>query len=350
MKELLHFAGLFLETNVVFGGIMAAFLLGRNDRLRLPEWPLVLVGLALGPFLTSLVLYYAMALWHGIPLTVLNTLPMLVFATLALFAGDGWSRLWDMVVGIPRTLRDRTLWWFLAGSLLMLAITVLWLALRPLTDHDVLEYANQGRVFLRERAIEYQRHHYDAATGFHYVGLHGFSFPLLFTWEGVTGSLINAQGDLWTRSLTMWYGWLLVAFVWAVSRRLDRRVAVAAGIVLTATMGYFFMITVYHLDSYRIFFFTVSLAAFTALLRVPSRERLGLFALLCGAHAFIHSIGAILSGGLWMLLLVLLPGPWNIRLRWALNAAGVMLAAGAIHYVVDVFKGTGWILQDIIWF
>jgi len=28
----------------------------------------------------------------------------------------------------------------------------------------------------------------------------------------------------------------------------------------------------------------------------------------------------------------------------------VMLAVGAVHYVADVFLGTGWIFQDIIWY
>ena len=350
MMEALHFAGIFIGTNLVFGGVAAAFLLGRNDRLQLPEWPLALVGFALGPFLVTLVLYYAMALWHGIPHLVVRALPMLAFTGLAMAAGDGWFRLWDLLRGIPNSLRDRSLWPFLLGSTFLLVVAVLFLANKPLVDHDVLEYGIQGRVFLRERAIVYQRFHFDATNGFHYVGLHGFSFPLLFTWEGLSATWLDLTSDLWVRSITMWYGWLLISFVWAVMRRIGRWAAVAGGIALTAPMGFLFLVTIYHLDSYRILFFCAALAAFVVLLQAPSRERLLLFAALCGAQAFIHSIGAILAGVMLLAVFLFLGLPFAQRLRYTVRAVGVMLAFGAVHYVVDVFKGTGWIFQDIIWY
>lgn len=351
MMELLHFIGLFLETNIVFGAIAAAFLLGLNDRLQFPPWPLAITGLALGPFITTLVLYYTLALWHGMPSMVAQTLPVLGFAALAFLAGDGWGRLWDMIRALPaQLLRDRSLWPFLLGSAFLLFVTVVFLVNKPLIDHDVLEYALQGRVFLRDMAILYQHHPFDAATGFYYVGLHGHSFPLLFTWEGLQAQAMEIRSDLWGRSITMWYGWLLITFLWAVLRRLGPWVAVAGGIALTAAMGFLFLLTIYHLDSYRIFFFCTSVAAFVMMLRAPSPHRLALFAALCGAHAFIHSIGATLSGALWLVMLVFVQVPLPVRLRWGLRAAGIMLAFGAIHYVADILFGTGWIFQDILWF
>ena len=350
MMEVLHFTGIFLITNVVFGGVAAAFLLGHNDRLQVPEWPLALVGFAMGPFLVTLVLYYSMALWHGIPHLLLQCLPILAFTALAMAAGVGWSRIWALLKKTPTSLRDRSLWPFLLGSAFLLVVSVLFLLNKPLVDHDVLEYGIQGRVFLRERAIVYQRFHFDATNGFHYVGLHGFSFPLLFTWEGLTNTWLDHSSDLWVRSITMWYGWLLIAFVWAVMRRIGRWAAVAGGIALTAPMGFLFLVTIYHLDSYRIFFFSAAVAAFVLLLQVPSRSRLLLFAALCGAQAFIHSIGAILAGVMLLAVLLFLGMPYAQRLRYAVRAVGVMLAFGAVHYVVDVFRGTGWIFQDIIWY
>lgn len=348
--EILHFAGLFVLTNLCFGGVVAAFLLGRNDRLQLPVWPLILVGMALGPFLTTLVLYYALALWHGIPPVLLLLLPVIFFVCLSFIARDGWNQLLQAVRSIPTALRDRSLWFFLMGSAFLLFVAVIFLANKPLADHDVLEYAIQGRIFLRDLAIVYQQHHFDPASGFYYVGLHGFSFPLLFTWEGLTGSFVDMRSDLWVRSMTMWYCWLLIAFVWSIVRRTDRWLAVATSIALTVPVGFLFLLTIYHVDSYRIFFFTAALASFVALLQAPSRERLVLFAVLCGAQAFIHSVGAILAGTLCLVLLLFLPFAWGKRMAWVLSAAGVMLAAGAVHYVADVFFGTGWIFQDIIWY
>lgn len=351
MMEVLHSGLLFTETNLIFGAVVAAFLLGRNEQLQLPEWPLAIVGFGLGPYAVTVVLYYALSLWHGIPEPVLQALPWLTMAGIAIAARDGWWRLWDMLAALPSRLwRDKSLWPFLAGTLFLAVVTVLFLLNKPLVDHDVLEYGVQGRIFLRDKAIVYQRYMHDASTGFHYVGLHGHSFPLLFTWEGLNSTWLGIHGDMWVRSITMWYAWLLIAFCWALLRRVGRWVAVAGGITLAAPIGFLFLMTIYHLDSYRIFFFTVALAAFVALLQQPTRDRLLLFAVLAGAQAFIHSVGAILAGVMVAVLLFALPMPILPRLQWLLRGLAVMLLVGTIHYVVDVFKGTGWIFQDIIWY
>ncbi len=350
MTEVLHFAGLFLLTNIGGGAVVAAFLLGRNDHLRLPAWPLVLVGFGLGPFIISLLLYYALVLWPGLPTPVLATLPLLIFCVVA-FVARGWKRLWEMFCGLPALfVRDRTLWWLALGSVLLLVVALVMLIFQPLVYHDALEYAMQGQVFLRDRAIVYQRHHYDALSGFYYVGLHGFSFPLLFTWEGFAGDLLNVEGDLWTRSITSWYTWLLVLFTWSLARRIHEAAALTTGFAMTAPLGFMLLLTIYHLDSYRLFFFGASVAAFVALLKAPSSSRAWLFGVLCGAQAFIHSIGAILGGALWFLVVLMLPVPWSQRLRWCGSAAVAILFMGGIHYLLDTFIGTGWIFQDIIWF
>lgn len=350
MSEAVLFTLLTLLTNVLFGAISAAFLLRLNQRWAYPPWPLALIGLGLGPYLMSVMLYYPMALWEDLPVPVLIAFPVLFFAALAWQAGKGWSILVDLLGTIQRLLADRSMWFFLLGSAMIMFITIIFLANKPLVDHDVLEYAIQGRIFLRDGHIPYDQFRFDASSGFHYVGLHGFSFPLLFTWEGLLGNVFGVSSDLWARSMTMWYGWLLVAFVWAILRGIDRWVAVAGGIALTSSLAFLFMFTVYHLDSYRIFFFTVSVAAFIALFRAPSLERALFLALLCGAVSFIHSIGAILTGVLWFVVAVMLPVPLLQRSKWIAYCIGVMLAAGAVHYVVDVLFGTGWIFQDIIWY
>lgn len=346
-----HLVVVALVTNVLFGGVVAAFLLGQNDRLQLPAWPLVLVGFGLGPLLTTVILYYLLALWHGVPQWGALLAPAMLMLVLGLRAGDGWVSLTVLLKGVPaRLLRDRSLWPFVVGSLFLGAITFLFLANKPLVDHDVLEYGLQGRRFLNEMSIVYQRFQYDPGSGFHYVGLHGFSFPLLFTWEGLWASVTGLRSDLWVRSITMWYGWLLIAFCWSLLRRVDRWLAVGGGIALAVPVGFLFLLSIYHLDSYRIFFFTVSVASFVALLERPLFGRLLLFAVLVGAQSFIHSVGAILAGMLLMVLLFALPLLWGRRLRWVCIAAAVMLAMGGVHYVVDTFFGTGWIFQDIIWY
>lgn len=351
MRELVHIALVTVVTNLAFGGVVAAFLLGRNDRLRLPAWPLALVGFGLGPFLVTLVLYYLLVLWHGAPHWVALLAPVPLMLVLWVKAGEGRGRLGAMLRSLPGLLRrDASMWLFLLGSLFLLVVTVLFLVNKPLVDHDVLEYGVQGRRFMHEMAILYQRFQFDPSNGFHYVGLHGSSFPLLFTWEGLMGGITGLDSDLWVRSITMWYGWLLIALCWSLLRRMDRWLAVAGGVVLAVPVGFLFLLTIYHLDSYRVFFFTAAAGAFVALLHGPARDRLLLFAVLAGAETFIHSVGAILVGMMFVVLLFTLAGPWGQRLRWSALAGAVVLLMGGIHYVLDVVFGTGWIFQDIIWY
>ncbi len=349
--ELFHLALLFTTTNLGFGAVVAAFLLGRNNALQLPEWPLALAGFGLGPYLTTVLLYFTLVLWHGVTTVVLVILPWAAMAAMGAMAHGGWAQLWGMLKALPQRLWcDRSLWPFFIGSAFLGMVAMLFLLNKPLVDHDVVEYAVQGRIFLHERAIVYNRYLFDAGTGFHYVGLHGHSFPLLFTWEGLNTFWTGVQSDMWVRSITMWYAWLLIAFCWALLRRSGRWVAVAGGITLTAPIGFLFLMTIYHLDSYRIFFFTTAMAAFVALVQRPALDRLLLFAVLAGAQAFIHSVGAILACLMLAVLFFALPFPVGKRLVWLARGAAVMLAMGAVHYVIDVFAGTGWIFQDIIWY
>lgn len=350
MSTLAPFIILLVLTNVIFGLISAAIFLRYYDRLQLPAWPLILAGLGTGPFLLSVVLYYALLLFPGIPRSALLVVPVLVFGLLAWWGGPGWRVLRNQITQLPGALRDPSIWLFLLGSAGLLVITILFLVNKPLVDHDVLEYAVQGRIFLRDGSIRYSQFRFDDASGFHYVGLHGFAFPLLFTWEGLWGWALGVKSDLWARSVTMWYGWLIIAFVWSVFRSMGRWMAVAGIIALSASLGFLFLVTIYHLDSFRIFFFTTAFAAFVALFRSPSRERVLLLAVLCAGGAFIHSIGAILCVVMWAVLLVMLQVPLMQRIRWTIPAIGVMLLLGGLHYVLDVLIGTGWIFQDIIWF
>jgi hypothetical protein len=111
-----------------------------------------------------------------------------------------------------------------------------------------------------------------------------------------------------------------------------------------------FLFLVYHLDGCRILLFTAAAALYVALLQRPSPSRAGLFGGICGAQAFVHSVGAILGGCMLVLLPFFLSGPWRERLALVLRSTLAMLLMGGIHYVLDVFLGTGWIFKDILWF
>lgn len=351
MDERLHFLLVFAVTNIGMGSVVAALLLRWDARLRLPHGAVVLLGLALGPFLASLLLYYHLLLLPGRSAPAVLVTALTVAVGLGLMAGRGWALLGRRLRAVPALLRD-DVWmrWFAAGGLLMLGIAAMMLATKPLVDHDVLEYAVRGRWFLDTLEVTYERHPFDARNGFYYVGLHGHSFPLLFTWDGLWQRITGATGDLWPRSITLWYTWLLIALMWSVLRQWDRALAFVGVLNMVVPFGFALLLVIHHLDSYRITLFTAMVLLVLVLRERPELPLVLLFGAVLGAQAFIHSTGAILGGVLWVLWLLMHPGTLRDRMVHAGASAALALAFGGVHYVLDTLIGTRWIFKDIIWF
>jgi len=337
-------------TNVLFGAVASALLLRWVDRSTLGRAATVLLGLGLAPFVVTWILYVLLAVLPGISSEVVIAVVVGLFAYLAWVVGTGWRALGEFISLVPARLRDPSLWFYLFFLGAMIFGSFIMLTYKPLVDHDILEYGTQGRIFLRDMAVHYEKHHFDAVTGFYYVGLHGFSFPLLFTWEGMVRGLLGDGGDAWVRFLTPYYALLLVSFVWATLRRFDVWVAVWASGAFALTIGFLYLNTIYHVDPMRLFLFTASFALFLNVVRAPSLPVIGCWGFVLGAHAMVHSLGMILApfmlAGAWLFM----PGTFGKRTVSLVLATAVFMVAGGIHYVLDILIGTGWLFKEITWF
>jgi hypothetical protein len=349
VEQLVHLL-CFLVSNVLFGSVVAAFLLRRVGTNLLGGPAIILVGLGLAPFLITWVLNMVLLLWPGVPRGAAMGLVFAVFGGLSAGAGHGWRMLRDLLASLPRALVNPTLWPYLFFSGAMVFGTYIMLVYKPLVDHDIQEYGVQGRLFFESMAIRYAPHHYDPATGFYYVGLHGFSFPLLFTWEGLMRWATGTTGDAWVRVQTPWSAWLLVSFVWAWMRRFGEWLAAWTVGAFTLTLGFLYLNTIYHVDPVRVFLFSTSLAAFAAVLQRPSTTGLVLWGVLLGAHALTHSLGMILAPFMMGVYLLVATDTWRERIGNILVALAAFIVAGGFHYVLDIFIGTGWLFKDITWF
>jgi hypothetical protein len=350
MDDLVTHAGIFLLSNVLFGVVMAAFLLRHVERSILGGASTILLGVGLAPFTITWILNALLLLLPGGPAWSAVGGVLLVFLVLAFCAGCGWLDLVEFISSSFRQWRAADTWPYLFFSGAMVFGTYVMLVYKPLVDHDILEYGTQGRIFLRDMAIRYERHHYDEASGFYYVGLHGFSFPLLFTWEGLVRGLFHGEGDAWVRLQTPFFAWLLVTFVWVWVRRFGAWLAVWVVGAFTLTIGFLYLNTIYHVDPVRIFLFTVSMALFVAVLRSPSSTSLFLWGIVLGAHALTHSLGMILAPFMLAVYVFVAPGTFSARLRQGMSATSAFLLAGGFHYILDVAVGTGWLFKDITWF
>lgn len=340
----------FLLTNLLFGAITGAFLLRWEHHFGIGRAATVLLGLGLAPFLVTWLLWVLLAVSPGMAHLPVILIVVGAFVVMAWAAKEGWRALFAFVALMPRRLKDPSMWFYLFFLGAMGFGSFIMLTYKPLVDHDILEYGTQGRIFLRDMAVRYEKHHFDAATGFYYVGLHGFSFPLLFTWEGLVRGLVGDHGDAWVRFLTPWYALLLVSFVWAVLRRFQVWVAVWASGAFALTIGYLYLNTIYHVDPMRLFLFTASFALLLQVVRRPSTAAIVCWGTLLGAHAMVHSLGMILAPFLLLAGWLFLSGPILRRTVQTSIAAALFVMAGGLHYLLDVCCGTGWLFKDITWF
>jgi hypothetical protein len=350
LDALTLFLEVFLLTQVVFGGIVGAFLVRVIAPAGVPDWALVVLGVGLAPSLVSLLLYYLLWWWPGLSHLAVLVAVFAMFAALAWAAGRGWGCYPRLFRKLSALATDRSMWLYALCTVGFMVLTVVLLVSQGLTEHDILEYGTQGGIFLREMAIHYQPHHYDSDTGFYYVALHGFSFPLLFTWEGLLSAHAAQLDDPWVRSLTPFHAWLSVSLLWGVVRRVDRWVAVWTTLAFGGSMGFFFLATVYHLDAIRIFLFMASTALLAAAVYRPNITTVGLLGWVCSAGAGFHSLGAIVGVMFGGLLLFTVPGRWKAKLAATTMFYAVFLVGGGIHYLMDVLFGTGWVFKDIVWY
>lgn len=340
----------FLLSNVLLGAVLAALLLRHAGHIKLTPGALVILGFGLAPFTISWVLNALLTLWPGASHATALIVVGLFFLLLAYAAGTGWHLLLAFLRGLPGRFHDKSLWLFLFFSGAMVFGTFVMLLNKPLLDHDLLEYGVQGKRFLREMGIHYQRHQYDAVTGFYYVGLHGFSFPLLFTWEGLLNEFAGTSGDAWIRIQTPWFSWLTVAFLWSWLRRYGAWLAVWAVGSFTLTLAYLYLNTIYHIDAVRLFLFGGSMSLFISVLQRADRPAVLVWGVVMGAHALTHSLGMILAP--LMIGTYVLCSAEFMKARFAntVLASLVFLIAGGFHYILDMTIGTGWLLKDITWF
>ncbi len=368
------FVLLFVLTNGAFSLAVSLCLFRFDKEKVIAPFQKIIFSLALGPFLTSLLLYYLLWLVPGLaPITyiLVVTLFFLVLGALNIESfNDVFAVLKQRLKFIDKTKEenkntflldlkfiklyssDYTLNYFNILSIVVV-IYICWqwiwrLIGIPIIGHDMLEYAIQARYFAQHRLIEYVENRYHPETEFFYVGLHGFSFPLLGTWEVLFSELFGkTENDYYLKSITGYYGFLIffTQFFWL--KRVNIWLAMAASVILFFTYGFFITITEYHIDSYRIFMIMASFIALAYAINYHNYLTLVLLGVFAGAQAFIHSFGVFVSVFIVMAFILFYKNTMQKKIIYALLVTAIIMLMGGIHYVMDVLFGTGWIFQEI---
>ncbi|REJ82333.1 MAG: hypothetical protein DWQ39_12110 [Bacteroidetes bacterium] len=236
---------------------------------------------------------------------------------------------------------------FAAGVLMVFAGGQYLVLHRPLVEHDILEYATQAKIFFRDRALEYLPLRYDELSGFFYVGLHGFLFIMLSVWEQFFNSCFGLESDYLFRSMTNVYGILILLTAYYWLRKIDTRLALISGAVLMLNSGIITTFLVYHVDMFRIFLLMSSVILMLKAINSGDRLSFLLLGIFSGLSANAHSIGVFAAFAFVGIVFLLMDGNFLKRVRAALFLSAIILLFGGLHYVVDIFNGTGWIFKDI---
>ncbi|MCI5058597.1 MAG: hypothetical protein MRY83_20970 [Flavobacteriales bacterium] len=222
---------------------------------------------------------------------------------------------------------------------------------RAIVGHDMLEYAIQAKYFADQKVIEYVQNRFHPQNNFFYVGLHGFAYPLLGSWEFLVADTLNLNSsDFYFRSATGYYGFLLglLQFYWL--KKVSQKLAIIGSILLFLTLGILLSITDYHIDMFRIFMISASMSLLAQSVKNKNSLEIVALGLFLGAQAFIHSLGVFIACFVVFSFLLFYPESISVKIRKTALITALVMAAGGIHYVVDVLFGTGWIFQEIIYY
>lgn len=343
------------------------------DKDKIIEKPLALIfSLALAPFITSLLLHYLLCFFPN-QSAIFYVSVVIAFFTLLLLISKGFIKIVLKYILSKFKMTDKntrkesllvdnkyfTIYQkdriILFSNFVLLFVTLVacffWIKqilFTPITGHDMLEYAIQAKHFAREKLITYVPYRYHIENNFFYVGLHGFSFPLIGTWEYLFSEIFGvSENDYLMKSITGYYSFLIFAIIYVLIKKYNTFIALAAILLLFSNYGLFITIFSYHIDSYRIF---MILAAFTGLalaIKFPSNITLFIFGINAAAQAYIHSLGVFIALFLSFAFLIYFPGSIAQKVKQCFLLFIIIMLFGGMHYIIDVFWGTGWIFQEI---
>ncbi|GEM_PF-1177276 len=231
-------------------------------------------------------------------------------------------------------------------------IVIYWLefvANKPLTGHDVLEYALLANTFVDWLDIDYEVHIVNEQTGFYFLGLHGYGFPLLGFWEKAVNSVFEVRGDYFFRAATGYYSFLTVMMVYYfLKRQFNLKVAMVSLAMLFSSYAFYLMVREYHIDALRMFTLLGSWLLLFYAWKSQNRYTMWILGAALGICSFVHSINFMISCFVFLALVLFLEGTMSERLKKLAGCALTFILFGAIHYLLDLAIGSGWILKDFL--
>jgi len=216
--------------------------------------------------------------------------------------------------------------------------------LKPFTEHDSFEYAIQGRIFAKELSIEYLKNRYDINSGFYYVGLHGYIYPLIYSLENIYTSYFLKPSDFLFRGLNTFYSFFILLMTVSYLKNKSIKLALVSLLIIVFTYSFIFTALQTSLDHLRIFLLLVFLFFWKENFNETKIGFILLLFIILGLSANIHSLNMIIACFLlfaWSIYQLINKKPLHL----IIVACFAFLFGGSFHYLLDTFFGTGWIFK-----
>ncbi|MFN4234536.1 MAG: hypothetical protein ACK4IK_06995 [Bacteroidia bacterium] len=289
------------------------------------------------PVFNLLIFYYLLLLLPGLPILFYVLAPLLFISLLFLFIPEKNKK----KLQLPNSSLS-----YLGILIFSIVISYIYAQAKPVSEHDTLEYALQGRHFFNTRSVYYTSYPFHAENGFYYVGLHGFAFPLIYTWELMFNQLIGSDSIILFKFINPFYATLLLGLVYEEVKIVGKKYAFWAVLVLLFTTGFIFNALQFHLEMLRQYLFLAFAASFIKALKNNSIKNILLFSVIAGLQSTVHSIGAIASAiAIVILMAYAIFQKTDKKYIHAIYSVIALVLFGWIHYILDILIGTGWILK-----
>jgi len=347
-------------TNLLFSVSICSLLMRFNEDRRHSNTELLLYSLGVGPAFTTLLLYYSLLIIPHQSNLFYLLFVLFIYLLLALGGAKSFKPLYynirqsfkDLFCSINKSMYARIEFAFFISIIIILLTGYFYIYLtrllpQPLAGHDILGYATMGRILFEEKSLGPVWNERFAESGFLYFTSHAPSFPLLLTWEKFLNSFFCTSSDLYLRSVSTYYGLLIlgVQFYWTAKK--SRWLGLLAAFALMSGLGFSIGFLFKHLDTYRIFFLIMSWIYLAYTIKEKDFLSVLLFGIFSGFAAFCHRIGMILVGFNCFALFLFIDASLKKRLLKTCFVIMVLLLFGGAHYILDTFWGKGWLFETI---
>lgn len=160
----------------------------------------------------------------------------------------------------------------------------------PIVTHDDAIYANQSKMFFRNRSFDnYPMSEADAKTGFYAINSHPLGMHMLYTWFFLIRG--SAESDILCRSVAPMCSIFCVILLWYVLRRRGNRYSGLLGALALITVPLFIKQGFHNtIDPIRIYFGFLALVWLAKLLEEDNLKIAIATGIFTGLAAFTHTI------------------------------------------------------------